>query len=389
MTNSSRSYDIIIAGAGCAGLSLAWYITKYTGKKFTILMLDVSFTPINNKTWCFWDDQFLPDPVQVYKSWDHLHFGSEHHQVTELLKDHKYHCVRSGDYSEQLMNDLLKWDNIEWKESVITNITDHLSYAEVFVPGEKIRGEYVFQSIYGKKFEDETSLKQHFLGWEIELKTGKLEESAVTLMDFRTDQKDATAFMYVLPYTRQKALVEYTLFSKNLLSDEEYEQEIKIYLQKNYGFSKDDYQITRIEKGIIPMVQQPSGNGVVGRVFEIGQLAGVSKPTTGYTFNRIHRINELIAKALSEGVEPVVNNRSDARFRFYDLLLLDILVHRAEYSEEIFTSLFRSNKMDRILKFLDEKTTLIEEVGLLKTLPFKPFLQVLGKNRSKIIKMNF
>lgn len=389
MTNSSRSYDIIIAGAGCAGLSLAWYITKHTGKKFNILMLDASFTANNNKTWCFWDDQFLPDPVQVYKSWDHLHFGSKHHQVTEFLKDHKYHCVRSGDYSEQLMNDLLKWDNIEWKETSVHDITDHLSYGEVHVPGEKIKGNYIFQSINGKHFEDKTSLKQHFLGWEIELKTGQLEETAVTLMDFRTDQKNATAFMYVLPYSRQTALIEYTLFSTKLLTDEEYEQEIKTYLQINYGFSEDSYRITRVEKGIIPMVQQSGGNGVGGRVFDIGQLAGVSKPTTGYTFNRIHRVNEQIAKALDKGVEPVVNNRSNVRFRFYDLLLLDILVNRAEYSEYIFSSLFRSNKMDRILNFLDEKTTLIEEIRLLQTLPFKPFLQALKKNRSIIMKKNF
>jgi len=389
MTQSSRSYDIIIAGAGCAGLSLAWYITKYTGKTFSILILDASFKPANNKTWCFWDDQFLPDPIQIYKSWDYLSFGSERHQVTELLSDHRYHCVRSGDYSEQMINDLLKWDNIEWEESAVTNVVDFQTYGEVHLPGEKIRADYVFQSIFGNRFDDEISLKQHFLGWEIELKDGRIDDSAVTLMDFRTDQKNATAFMYVLPYSPNKVLVEYTLFSTRLLNDHEYEQEIRAYLKKWYDLTEDDFIVSRVERGMIPMVQHPAVIQNGNRVLEIGQLAGVTKPTTGYTFNRIHRVNEQIARALSDGKVPVVYNQSAARFRFYDLLLLDILVNDAEFSEQIFTSLFRSNKMDRILKFLDEKTEVPDDVRILATLPFRPFLKALGKNKSQILRRDF
>ena len=36
--------------------------------------------------------------------------------------------------------------------------------------------------------------------------------------------------MYVLPFSYTEALVEYTLFSKDLLEDKEYEDEIKQYL---------------------------------------------------------------------------------------------------------------------------------------------------------------
>jgi lycopene beta-cyclase len=136
-------------------------------------------------------------------------------------------------------------------------------------------------------------------------------------------------------------------------------------------------------------VQHPAVIQNGNRVLEIGQLAGVTKPTTGYTFNRIHRVNEQIARALSDGKVPVVYNQSAARFRFYDLLLLDILVNDAEFSEQIFTSLFRSNKMDRILKFLDEKTEVPDDVRILATLPFRPFLKALGKNKSQILRRDF
>ena len=51
-------------------------------------------------------------------------------------------------------------------------------------------------------------------------------------MDFSVDQKDEIRFMYILPFSKNKALVEYTLFSKELISDNEYEKEIKSYLKK-------------------------------------------------------------------------------------------------------------------------------------------------------------
>ena len=36
-------------------------------------------------------------------------------------------------------------------------------------------------------------------------------------MDFSIDQNFTTQFMYILPFSKTEALVEYTLFSENLL----------------------------------------------------------------------------------------------------------------------------------------------------------------------------
>ncbi|PTM07000.1 MAG: lycopene cyclase, partial [Bacteroidetes bacterium] len=46
---------MIIAGAGASGLSLLWYITESDLlKNRSILLLDRSLTPADDKTWCFW-----------------------------------------------------------------------------------------------------------------------------------------------------------------------------------------------------------------------------------------------------------------------------------------------------------------------------------------------
>ena len=63
--NKSKIYDIIIAGAGLSGLSLAWYLIKekYSGQ---ILLIDKSFAPTNHKTWCFFLFQ-VQKAKQTYK----------------------------------------------------------------------------------------------------------------------------------------------------------------------------------------------------------------------------------------------------------------------------------------------------------------------------------
>jgi lycopene beta-cyclase len=73
-------------------------------------------------------------------------------------------------------------------------------------------------------------------------------------MDFSVEQKGNTRFMYVLPTSKTEALLEYTLFSKELLSKEEYETEIQKYIE-NLGIT--EYEIIEKEQGNIPMTCYP------------------------------------------------------------------------------------------------------------------------------------
>ena len=63
-------YDYIIAGAGCAGLSLAMHIIhsgKLQDKK--VLLIDKDPKNSNDRTWCFWQsEEGLFEPI-VYKEW--------------------------------------------------------------------------------------------------------------------------------------------------------------------------------------------------------------------------------------------------------------------------------------------------------------------------------
>jgi lycopene beta-cyclase len=63
------------------------------------------------------------------------------------------------------------------------------------------------------------------------------------------------------------------------------------------------------------------------------------------------------------------------RFHFYDNTLLDILYHKRYSGKKIFIDLFKKNKPQSVLRFLDNATSLKEELSIISTLPKLPFLK--------------
>jgi len=55
-----RHYDYILAGGGCAGLSLVYQLLESSLKEASILIIDPTEGEIPNKTWCYWSTEALP-----------------------------------------------------------------------------------------------------------------------------------------------------------------------------------------------------------------------------------------------------------------------------------------------------------------------------------------
>ena len=109
-------------------------------------------------------------------------------------------------------------------------------------------------------------------------------------MDFNRDQEDETRFIYVLPFSSKQALVEYTLFSEKIISDQEYEDGIKEYL-KERGIS--NFKVIEKEKGNIPMTCFPFEKSNTNKLIYIGTAGGWTKPI-GYTIkNAIDKSKEI------------------------------------------------------------------------------------------------
>jgi lycopene beta-cyclase len=372
----------VIAGAGAAGLSLAWCITQQPSlRTATILLIDRSFAPANDKTWCFWDDSLVPDRSMIHKQWQHMQVSAGKSLFSGTLRKTTYSCLRSIDFSAQMHQLLDGHPQVSRIEAEIRDVRDEFSGGRVESSAGTFSGRYVFQSVRSREVRPSRfGLMQHFMGFEIETESPHFNADVMTIMDFRVPQHDGTGFMYVLPTAANRALVEYTLFSPRLLADNEYESALHAYITGQFALKSDQYTISRVEKGIIPMSEAVYEERPGRHIFSIGAASGLTKPSTGYAFTRILRQSRAIAEKLSRGETPSVAVRSSRRFRFYDLLLLDILRHEARSAEGIFAALFRRNPMDDVLTFLEERTDISTEIGIFTSLPWGPFIRALVRN---------
>ena len=194
------------------------------------------------------------------------------------------------------------------------------------------------------------------------------DDKKATIMDFSIDQKNETRFFYILPVSSNEALIEYTLFSKKELSDFEYDQEISNYL-KDKGIS--DYKITSNEKGVIPMTCFDYSKYNNKNLINIGTSGGWTKPSTGYTFKFIDKKSTQLLNFMEiENDFRKFNKKT--RFWYYDRIFLDVLYYQNHLGSHLFERLFLNNKIEKIFRFLDNESSLIDDLRI--TLSFPKFL---------------
>lgn len=372
--NTSFRYDFIICGAGCAGLSLAMHIIHtgtFSDKK--ILLVDKDSKGANDRTWCFWQkDQGLFEPI-VCKQWDKLWFYGDSFSAQLNIGPYQYKMIRGIDFYEYCLNTIRQQKNFHILFEKVDEVFSH-DKTGLIVNGQKIYGDYVFNSILFERPQLQKNdywMLQHFKGWIVETEEDCFDENSATLMDFRIDQHDGTSFCYVLPFNSKQALIEYTIFSPKLLQPEEYDEGLRSYIGDILKIPS--YNIIEKEFGVIPMTnfKFPSYRG---NIINTGTAGGQTKGSSGYTFNFIQKHSTQIVKALIETGKPFIEQPS-GRFNFYDSVLLKVLIDKSVPGEKVFTDLFKNNPAQKVFKFLDNESSVAEELKIISSLPTLPFLK--------------
>jgi len=387
--DQKRQYDIIIAGAGASGLSLAWNILQQPELKARkILLVDRSLEPVRDKTWCFWDDRYLPFNELIHHSWTTLLVRAHGHLFSGALKKYRYQCIKSDDYTRGILSVLSDAPNVTMLKADIMGFSNQSGLGVVETSVGNFKAHHVFQSTTKPpdyKFSRvDISLIQHFKGWHIRTRLPVFDPRKATLMDFDLPQIDGVTFVYVLPFNENEALVEYTLFSENNLDNEAYDTGLANYLADRYDLEPTDYDVIYTEMGQIPMEDRKHAALFCDRVWNTGSIGGGTKPSTGYAFTRIQKQSRKIAEALSRGDDPDVVPSSSYRFRVYDIMMLYQLHRHPEQSVHLFHEMFRNNKFDRILQFLEEGTRPDQELRIFYSLPWLPFFESIYKMKHRI-----
>jgi lycopene beta-cyclase len=364
-------YDYIFAGGGLSALLLAYLIRREPAlADRSILLVDPQRDNPESRNICFWATELPNLPLELKGAWSHLTFGGAGGTLKAAIAPYTYYCLDAAALQRKLTAELAA-------SPLVTFIDDRVLFTEgdTVVLGKTMQyvqaRRYVFDSI--PDTNGPVPLWQHFLGWEIEIADGgELDDTAATLMDFSVSQQDGPAFMYILPFSNQRALVEMTFMSPRLPADQHYEKYLQVYLQEKYPHLK--YTITRTERGKIPM-HQPRPAPAVAKQIRLGIKGGQAKATTGYTFLNSYQ-HALNIVALLKGEATRVPS-TPVRFEFYDRLLLSIIRREPQRVKPIMEALFNRNSFPALLSFLAEKSTLWQEARLFLTLPWIPFLKAL------------
>ena len=371
------NHDYIVTGGGCAGLSLIMQLLsepKLSSKK--ILLIEQSEKKINDRTWCFWEKGAGFFESIVHKQWPSAWFHAQGYSSLKELGDYKYKMIRGIDFYNHCYQTISSSPQVTVVHDTVVDIQQEPGGVRVLTEKGEYSGEYAFNSILLEdplKQKNAHHLLQHFKGWVIETRQDVFNSNECTLMDFRVPQEHGTTFVYVMPLTKRKALVEYTLFTEKLLEDASYIAGLKKYIQDFLGGV--EYTIVEEEFGVIPMTSAVFPHVEGNKIF-IGTAGGQTKASSGFTFMYIQKQSALLVERLKKNGTPFyTSNKFSQRYFWFDKVLLNVLIKRRVPGDVVFKKMFQKNPVDRIFRFLDNETYLLEELRLISTLPTLPFLK--------------
>ena len=380
-----NKYDYIILGAGASGLMLAYRLANdsFFDDK-SILIIDKVKDKGNDRTWCYWEDDIGEWDDILEKTWPTIYFGSPKYSKTIDISPYSYKMLRSKKFYNKLWRVISKKSNITFLEAEVKDFTTQKDEVLVTTNTDKFRCSKLFNSLQKSNFYKSQKkypvIQQHFLGWFVETEADTFDDSFATFMDFNVAQNGNTRFMYVLPISKRKALFEYTLFSKDLLKRKDYEDAIEDYLNKS-GITA--YKITEKEMGSIPMTSFKFSKLNTKHILNIGTAGGWTKASTGYTFRNTTKNTKALIEFL-KGNDDLSKFYKRSKFWWYDLLFLDVLANHNEEGSVLFASMFKNGSVKTILRFLDEESTLLEDLKIIFSVPPKRFLQYLLKRIFKV-----
>lgn len=394
----TQSYDIVFAGAGLAGLATAVEMLRHPFfQQKRILLIDRDRKQQNDRTWCFWatDDELIP-PV-VHCSWDGCRFLAPGFEATLDIAPYRYRMVRGLDFYRWAEGELVRWPNVQ---RLVANIRDICPESGVVhTDAGDFAGEVILNSAFtpvrllpkgtrnlwhpplSAPAEDPppgraTFLLQHFKGWLVQTPEPVFDPKAMTFMDFRIEQQGETRFVYVLPLSPHRALVEFTIFSPALLPAAAYDEALRQYLHQYLGLRQ--YEVAEEEFGIIPMTDYAFPKRAEGRIIHIGTAGGFVKASSGYAFKRtLRRARAFVSAWAQKGAPDTRHLHTRPLFHLLDSVLLRVLHDQNDLGGVVFTSLFRKLPPALVLRFLDEDSSWLDIVRVVSAPPSWPFSRAL------------
>lgn len=373
-------YDYIFIGLGASNSLLLLQLLKnplFAQKKVAVIEPESKNT--NDKTYCFWaspDEAIVQDLNAIISH--HYNAIVINHSESKCIKKQSYYYVRSIDLYTKMLTVVKEAGVPIFRHEVQHLFTDN-NIQRIESDKGIFKTKYIFDSrppSHNELKPHDIYLNQSFYGLYITCDKAVFDENTFEMMNFNVDQDKYTQFFYVLPFNKHEALIELTRFGSEKI-EQNYAKKI---LEEKIYFDYGKFEITGIETGCIPMTSyvNPPNNNV--SILNTGARANLIKPSTGYGFKNMYLFSKLVCEKFQAGTLYDLNTtalKSAKRFRFYDTLLLIILLKWPHQGKKIFTRLFEKQDVFTIFSFLDEKTHWYQELKIFFSLQWFPFIRAL------------
>lgn len=357
--------DIAILGGGCAGLSVA---VRLADAGHSLRVIEPRTAYAEDRAWSFWRTARDPFEDCVRASWTAWDVTGPTGPVRRASRALRYQTLGAGAFYDRAQARL---DDAPGAAlSLGTAAHDFRRTAQgwqVETGGGAFTARHVIDARPPRRVP---GYGQFFLGREIRTERPVFDPETVQLMQFRPARSAGVDFVYILPFTRDLALVEVTSFAPRSPGREVFEAWLAEEID---GLAAGPHEVLREEHGALPMevgFHDPAPEGCI----RMGLGGGAARPSTGYAFARIQRQADLVARALATGrdapgaLDGVVS-------RFMDRVFLQVIQTVPDRGPALFESLFRNTAPDRLEHFLSGSVAPLDRLSVMASLPTVLFLR--------------
>ena len=357
-----KIYDAAIIGLGPSGLAVNKLI--YDNQNKEIIAFDDNKIDKRDNFFGFWlTDWMKPYDNLIEKKWKSWQISNKHNSISHSDANRPYCVISYKKWKDFCLNTN---NNFNFVNKKVINYELIKDYFKIILEDGRI---YFAKKIYDSRSEKEQNNEtiQHFFGLNIVTEDNTFNENKLTLMHF-TEDSNHLHFIYVLPFSHKKALVESTVFSKKSMNEKWYRDQINKYLQ---SLSISKFKEISSETGVIPMFFVDQKKPIYSNVFNIGIRGGACKPSTGYAFSFLIKHIQLLKKG----------NRNDLKVHKYveklmDRIFLNYLKNNNERGK-IFIDIAESLSGSEFQSFMMGQSSILTKLKIIKSMPKLPFIKAL------------
>jgi lycopene beta-cyclase len=379
---SALDADVVVCGAGAAGLSIAVRLARLA---LSVRVIDRRDGYGRDRTFSFFRARSHPFEDAIVRRYRAIDVVGHDRRIARNVEARPYETLPSDRFYETALRILARHDRVRLDLGVtIGAILDLGGHVEIETDRGALRTALLIDArgeISPRARGGDIQWVQHFAGLEVEVERPIFEPAVATLMDLRVSQSDGPHFVYVLPETPRRALVEDTYFGPAPFELGHYADNIRAWLEARGAGS---FRVLSRERGAIPMTTADVDRGK-GRIVRVGVAGGAAKPSTGYAFAFIQRDADVIAHALSGWDRlraPTIPAPRTGTSMFFDRVFLAYLAAHPHDAESVFVDLFAKTSGPTIARFLSEDATSADYAAVMAAVPSAGVLAQAVKSRA-------